>query len=171
MKLVRWPGGELVASLEGVKHQLERESLGFSPSGARLAIADGGYVTPPNRTLRVFATSDGSELARIKTDEFSFHQVAMLDDDTVVIRGLRHDFVFDSQTEPQHVLACYDVPSGRARWRLRRWSRDLVFALDLEQRWVWTSAEVPISPGVGVGRDLVALACDDGSEVATAVRG
>jgi len=117
-RIFDWPGGKALASLPGVRYQLERSSLGFSPSGARVAVADGGYVSPRNRTVMVCDAATGAKLGAIKTDEWSFVWAAMPDESTVLTLGLAHDWSFGGdETEGQRVLGCYDADTGAARWR------------------------------------------------------
>ncbi len=109
---------QVVASPPAVRHQLERNSLGFSPSGARIAVADGGYVSPRNRTVTVCDAATGAKLTAIKTDEWSFQWAAMPDESTVLTLGLAFDWVSgDDETDGQRVLGCYDADTGAARWR------------------------------------------------------
>lgn len=160
--LVAWPDAAPIAALKGVKHQLERHSLDFSPSGALLAVGDGGYISPPNRVVRVFETAGGTEVHKIKTDEFSFRLLAWADERTLLVLGMRHDFVFGSRTEPQHVLACYDVPSGKPKWRLRLWAQHQSFSLDARGESLWISGELPVEGGAST-QDLVCLSVNDGT--------
>ena len=168
--LVAWPSGKVMASLKGVKYPLERDSVCFSPSGARLAVADGGYVTPVDRWLRVYDARDGMDLAKILTDEFSVWQTLMPDDDTVLVWGLRHDYDYNSTREPQRVLACYDVPTGEVRWRRRYWSQGHRMALDVHAGRLWTSGEHVIELEdrlSGVERSLESLSLEDGTTLRT----
>lgn len=170
VKLVDWPDAKAIASLKGVEHHLERASLGFSASGERVAVGDGGYVRPANPFVRVFSALDGSELAKLRTGEFSLKQVAMMDDETVVVRGLRVDYAYGSRTEPQHVLACYDVSTGEARWRRRYWSAERWFFADVARGHLWTSGEHILTDESGtaaVERGLECISVRDGATAAS----
>ncbi|MEZ4406918.1 MAG: hypothetical protein R3A52_10630 [Polyangiales bacterium] len=94
--------GAVVAKLPAVRYQLHCASLGFSPSGARVAVADGGYVSPRNRAVMVCDASTGAKLATIKTGEWSFHRAVMPDESTVLTLGLALDWQYgDDETEGQ----------------------------------------------------------------------
>ena len=158
-RVFAWPGGAPVATLPAVRYQLERSSLGFSPDGARLVVADGGYVAPRNRTVTVCDASTGAKLAAIKTDEWSFVWAAMPDESTVLTVGLAHDWVSgDDETDGQRVLGCYDVDTGKARWR-RVLRADQLPGLDLEAGRLWVAGdEAPYAT-----KDLLALSIADGT--------
>lgn len=162
-RVYAWPSGATVASLPGVRHQLERSSLGFSPSGARVAVADGGYVSPRNRTVTVCDPSTGAKLAAIKTDEWSFHWAAMPDESTVLTLGLAHDWVSgDDETEGQRVLGCYDVATGAARWR-RTLRADQWPGVDRAAGRVWVAGD----EGPYATKHLLALSLADGAVLRT----
>ncbi|MDP3275704.1 MAG: hypothetical protein Q8Q09_10950 [Deltaproteobacteria bacterium] len=128
-------------SFLSVKYQLEWCSLGFSPSGASLAIGDGGYVAPKQRNVHVCDASTGEKRATIKTDEWHFSHVAMLDDDLVVCRGLAFDWDFDdAERSGEQVIACYDVATKRARWR-RAQRTGQCFSVDNARKLTWLTTE------------------------------
>jgi hypothetical protein len=162
-RLYDWPGAAPGATLPGVRYQLERNSLGFSPSGARVVVADGGYVAPRNRTVTVCDTSTGAKLASIKTDEWSFAWAAMPDESTVLTVGLALDWVSgDEKTDGQRVLGCYDADTGRARWR-RELRADQIPGLDLAAGRLWVAGdEAPYAT-----KHLLALSIADGAVLRT----
>lgn len=162
-RVYAWPSGSTVASLPGVRYQLERSSLGFSPSGARVALADGGYVSPRNRTVTICDASTGAKLAAFKTDEWSFQWAAMPDESTVLTLGLAHDWVSgDEETDGQRVLGCYDVVSGAARWR-RTLRADQWPCVDRAAGRVWVAGD----EGPYATKHLLALSLADGAVLRT----
>lgn len=157
-KVSGWPGGKAVASMPGVKYQLERNSLGFSPDGALLAVGDGGYVSPRQRTVQVCDAATGDRRAAIKTGEWNFSRVAMLDATTVVTLGLALDWEFGDEIKGgQRVLGCYDAATGAARWR-RVLSGGQFAGLDRDAALVWVAADAPTSSTA----NLLGLAASDG---------
>lgn len=158
-----WPVAKAVASLPAVRYQLERSSLGFSPSSARIAVADGGYVAPRNRTVTVCDAATGAKLTAIKTDEWSFQWAAMPDESTVLTLGLAFDRVYgDDETEGQHVLGCYDADTGAVRWR-RVLLGEQRPGIDRAAGRVWVADDE--SPYIT--KNLLALSLADGSVART----
>ncbi len=158
-----WAAAKVLASLPTVRHQLERNSLGFSPSGARIAVADGGYVSPRNRTVTVNDAATGAKLTAIKTDEWDFQWAAMPDESTVLTLGLAFDWKYDDEeTEGQWVLGCYDADTGAVRWRrvLRGEQRP---GIDRAAGRLWIAdTESP-----HITKNLLALSLADGGVVRT----
>ncbi len=158
-----WPAAKAIASLPAVRYQLERSSLGFSPGGARVAVADGGYVAPRNRTVTVCDAATGAKLSAIKTSEWSFQWAAMPDESTVLTLGLALDWVSgDEETDGQRVLGCYDADTGAARWR-RVLRSDQRPGLDREAGLVWVADD----EGPYATKHLLALRLADGSVART----
>ncbi len=158
-----WPTATVIASPPAVRNFLERNSLGFSPSGARVAIADGAYVAPRIRTVTVCAAATGAKLTTIKTDEWSFQWVAMPDESTVLTLGLAFDWKYDDdETEGQRVLGCYDADTGAVRWRrvLRGEQRP---GIDRAAGRLWVADDE--SPYIT--KNLLALSLADGSVTRT----
>ena len=113
-----WPEPRPFAKLPAVKYHLERESVGFSPSGLHVAVADGGYVSPMQKKLTVCEVANGKEVSKTKTREWAFYQVVMLDEGRVLVLGLSEDFEFGNPSYEGHrMLACYDTTTGDALWR------------------------------------------------------
>lgn len=168
-KVYGWPSGKAVASAGAVKYGLAVNSVGFAPSGAWLVVADGGRVSPRNRTVTVVDAKTGDKRAAIKTDEWCFVQAGMLDDDTVVTLGLGLEWDLDKgSTDDDLVLGCYDVTSGKARWR-RPLHGGQRAGLDAAARQVWIADDVaPHGTGAALclaaddGRVLRSLAFSDG---------
>ncbi|WAS96554.1 hypothetical protein [Nannocystis punicea] len=157
-KVYGWPGGKAMASLGAVKYSLGANTVGFSPSGAWVVVADNGRISPRQRTVTVFDAGTGEKRAAIKTDEWCFVQAGMLDDDTVVTLGLHLDWdVAKGWTDDDLVLGCYDVTTGAARWR-RKIHDGQRFALEPVARQVWIADD---GAPHGTGAELC-LAADDG---------
>lgn len=158
-----WPSGGAVSKLPAVRHQLQCSSLGFSPSGSLVALADGGYVSPRARAVLVCDAATGAKLATIKTDEWCFVRAMMPDEATVLTVGLAIDWEFgDDETAGQRVLGCYDVATGAARWR-RVLRADQLPSVDRAAGCVWVAGdEAPYLTG-----PLLALSLADGSVVRT----
>lgn len=155
--------GAVVAKPPAVRYQLHCASLGFSPSGARVAVADGGYVSPRNRAVMVCDASTGAKLATIKTGEWSFHRAVMPDESTVLTLGLALDWQYgDDETEGQRVLGCYDVATGAARWR-RVLRADQYPTVDRAAGRVWVADD----EGPYVTSGLLSLSLADGSVTRT----
>jgi hypothetical protein len=148
-----WPSGAPVCKLKAVKYHLERESLGFSPSGRFVAVADGGYVSPMQKKVTVHDAATGAAVAQVKTREWCFSQVSMLDDGRVLVQGLSEDFAFGEPAfEGHRVLACYDTTTGDTLWR-RELHASQAASVDAQGRvWVATDVSPHLTEGVvGLG--------------------
>ena len=131
------PTGKKVGSFKGPKRHVGRESLAFSPDGARLAIADGSYVNPRDRNVRVFDIASGEEQVRIKTPAWQMDQVVFAGDDLLVLSGLHHTYEFkDRSTHPMVVCAC-EIDTGKTRFEVRLAPNRRGFTVDLHRRVVW----------------------------------
>jgi hypothetical protein len=162
-RLFAWPGGAPVGRAPAVRHQLAYRSLGFSPSGALLAVADGGYVSPGGRVVHVCDATDGARLAAVKTREWCFTQVQLLDDSTLVTLGLALDWRSgEPATAGQRVLGCYDVDRRRPRWR-RLVRAGQLAGVDGDAGLVWVAGD----EHDGAATRLLGLAADDGRVVRT----
>jgi len=157
-KVYSWPAGKAVASLPAVTYQLEYTSLGFSPSGALVVVADGGYISPRNRKVTVYDVATGDKRAVIKTDEWHFVQAMMLDESSVITLGLAVDWEFDdSETSGERVLGCYDAQGATVRFRRVLRGGQFV-GMDPGARCVWVAGDTgPYAP-----QNLLSLAAKDG---------
>ncbi len=108
--------------------------------------------------MRVCDVTTGAPVAAVKTDEWNFTRVSMPDEVTVLTLGLALDWEFGVPgTERQRVLGCYDVATGKARWR-RTLQAGQFAGADRDAGLVWVADDSPLY----LTASLLGLALSDG---------
>jgi predicted DNA-binding WGR domain protein len=113
-KLCAWPSTKnLIQSIKGPRYNSNPNSLSFSPDGKLFAIADGGYITPSDRWIRIYETETGKEVNKLKSDGWVYEYLEFSDNQTIITYSLE----LDCETPMEkRLIACWDIKKNTQNW-------------------------------------------------------